>query len=160
MLRYIYLGGLLLSGCADIPSQSQIGEAKPICVSAPTLTMSNRTNCEQIIALILNGIDRNLGGKGPVSSAQANLRSISPYGPTVQGFKGISPGRTSGDVSLKGDADTVMYFLQILDATSQLQNRTPAKAEVIDVAMGGSQRNESAAVTRDRYLAPVRGRVP
>lgn len=136
-MRWSVLAGVVaVAGCGAVPTPGQMAEASSICAQAPTATMSNRANCERLMATLMNGIDRNLGGRGPVAAAQASLRPVSPYGPTMMGLKGLSPGRVNGDTSFQADADTVMAALQLLDATSQVQKRTPDRAEVLQAALG------------------------
>lgn len=67
------------------------------------------------------------------------MRPYSPYGPTRQGWKGISPGRKPGGTGEVSFADGVMASVQMLDATSQVSGHTPSPEEIAYVIGQGLQ---------------------
>ena len=84
----------------------------------------------KIGVLALDAAARPATDRGRLENVYTAMRPYSPYGPTMLGWKGISPGRRPGQTGEASMADGVMHAVQVLDGTAQLQGRQATMGEV------------------------------
>lgn len=125
--------GLLVVGCA----QQSVTPAVPAYVVAACAMPAfdgEHQDCETIATKPLAAVFAARPGT-EVQSVFAAMRPYSPYGPTNQGWRGLSPGRKPGGKGPASLADGVMHSVQTLDVTSQLNSKA-ASADDVARAIG------------------------
>ena len=133
-MRLMVLAILLMVGaCATKPeipgAREQVSKA---CAQA--IFDAERSACIEIGMLVFQAIVVAPDGQKAMDNIFAVLRPYSPYGPTAEGWKGISPGRKPGGRGVASMADGVMRAVQLLGGIKAMQGGTHTQMEVAQAA--------------------------
>ena len=129
MVKWIAVACVLVSGCAVQPSPF-LADVQKGC-SEPALR-PEYADCIKIGTLALDAIAKPATGRSRVENVYVALRPYAPYGPTMYGFKDLSPGRKVGETGINSLADGAMHSVQMLDFSSQISARTPSPEELAE----------------------------
>ena len=130
--RWVLLACIV--GSAGCTAQSQFTSAAIKTCSRPQFAREF-SDCVKIATISLDAIAYKATPQALAENLFTALRPYSPYGPTSQGWKGISPGRTPGETGANSLADGVMQSVQLTTAIAQLKGE-PYTAEDLAKAIG------------------------